>query len=62
MKSSLWSVALWTTDPATLTGDKTALGVILPVLPTVKMISSSLVMTSSGGNLYAMAHLGVFAV
>ena len=51
MKSSLWSVALWIILPWTLTGDKTALGVILPVLPTVKIISSSLVVTTSGGNL-----------
>ena len=39
-----------------------AFGVILPVLPTVNIISVSLVKTSVGGNLYAVAHLGYFAV
>ena len=38
-------------EPATLTGSNTALGVILPVLPTVKIISVNLVITSSAGNL-----------
>ena len=32
--SSLWSVALLTVVPASLTGSNTAVGVILPVLPT----------------------------
>ena len=50
------------TDPATLVGVMTALGVIFPVLPTVKIMSSSFVITSSGGNLYAIAHFGVLAV
>ena len=50
------------TEPATLVGVITAFGVIFPVLPTVKIISSNLVITSSGGNLYAIAHFGVLAV
>ena len=51
IKSSLCNVALEINEPATLTGSNTALGVILPVLPTVKIISFILVITSSGGNL-----------
>ena len=38
-------------DPATITGSSTALGVIWPVLPTVKIISVNLVKTSFAGNL-----------
>ena len=50
------------TDPCTKTGSKLATGVILPVLPTWNVTSFNLVLTSSGGNLYAIAHLGYFAV
>ena len=51
MKSSLLSVARCTSEPATRTGERMALGVILPVRPTVNTMSNSLVDTSSGGNL-----------
>ena len=59
IKSRLWSVARLTVVPASLTGARTAVGVRTPVLPTAIVISSSRVSFSSGGNLYATAHLGV---
>ena len=62
MKSALFKVARETVLPDTITGSITAFGVIIPVLPTVKIISLNLVVTISAGNLYAIAHLGVFAV
>ena len=60
--SSLWSVALLTVVPANLTGSNTAVGVILPVLPTSIIMSNNFVVFRSAGNLYAIAHLGLFAV
>ena len=39
-----------------------ALGVILPVLPTVNFISFKVVKTSLAGNLYAIPHLGTLDV
>ena len=51
IKSSLCKVVFRIVEPATLTGSKMAFGVILPVLPTVKVISNNFVGTSSGGNL-----------
>ena len=56
--SALCKVALSTVDPLTLTGSITANGVTRPVRPTFTRISSSRVVTSSGGYLKAMAHLG----
>jgi hypothetical protein len=44
-------VALPTVEPETKAGSKIAFGVTLPVLPTLNIISSSLVTTSSGANL-----------
>ena len=56
--SALCRVARSTVDPATLTGSITANGVTRPVRPTFTRMSSSRVLTSSGGYLYAMAHRG----
>ena len=47
-----------TVDPLTLTGSITANGVTRPVRPTFTWMSSSRVVTSSGGYLKAMAHRG----
>ncbi len=55
---ALCSVALSTVEPATRTGSITAKGVTRPVRPTCTSMSRSFVFTSSGGNLYATAHLG----
>ena len=49
--SILCSVALVTLEPETLTASINAKGVTRPVLPTLTFISSSLVVTSSGGYL-----------
>ena len=51
ISSALCKVALSTVDPLTLTGSITANGVTRPVRPTFTRISSSLVVTSSGGYL-----------
>jgi hypothetical protein len=56
--SLLCNVAWRTTEPATCAGSITANGVARPVRPTDTTISSSLVCTSSGGYLYAMAQRG----
>ena len=47
-----------TVDPATMTGSMTPNGVTRPVRPTLTWMSRSLVLTSSGGYLKAMAHRG----
>ena len=52
------SVALVIVAPQSSTGSNIAPGVILPVLPTVQTISSSVVDVSSASNLNAIAHLG----
>ena len=62
IKSLLWSVARLTVVPARSTGSKLPTGVSTPVLPTLISILRSLVGFSSGGYLYASAHLGYFAV
>ncbi len=54
----LCRVARSTVDPATTTGSITPYGVTRPVRPTPTWMSSSLVLTSSGGYLNAMAHRG----
>ncbi len=56
--SALCKVARSTVDPLTLTGSITANGVTRPVRPTLTWMSSSRVVTSSGGYLKAMAHRG----
>ena len=55
---ALCSVARSTVDPATTTGSITPNGVTRPVRPTPTWMSSSLVLTSSGGYLYAIAQRG----
>ena len=55
---ALCSVAIDTVEPATVTGSITPKGVTLPVRPTLTWMSRSLVLTSSGGYLNAMAHRG----
>ncbi len=54
----LCSVAWRTSDPATSTFSMTANGVARPVRPTLTTMSRSVVLTSSGGYLYAVAHRG----
>ena len=51
--TSVWlcSVAIDTVDPETSTGFITAKGVTRPVRPTLAWMSSSVVVTSSGGYL-----------
>ncbi len=49
--SALWSVARSTVEPLTLTGSIIAKGVTRPVRPTLTWMSSSRVVTSSGGYL-----------
>ena len=56
--SALCSVAMPTVDPDTTTGSITANGVTRPVRPTLTWMSSSLVLTSSGGYLNAIAQRG----
>ena len=58
ISSALCKVAFVTVEPATFTGSMYANGVTLPVRPTLTLISSKTVVTSSGGYLYAIAHLG----
>ena len=48
---ALCSVAWLTVEPATLTGSMNANGVTRPVRPTLTLMSSSLVVASSGGYL-----------
>ena len=55
---ALCSVAISTVDPLTTTGSITPNGVTRPVRPTLTRMSSSLVLTSSGGYLNAIAHRG----
>ncbi|CAB4600122.1 unannotated protein [freshwater metagenome] len=59
---ALCRVALVTVEPATLTGSMNANGVTRPVRPTLTLISNNFVVTSSGGYLYAIAHLGALDV
>ena len=47
-----------TVEPDTWTGSITPNGVTRPVRPTLTLMSSSLVVTSSGGYLYAIAQRG----
>ena len=49
--AALCRVARSTVDPATVTGSMTPYGVTRPVLPTPTWMSTSLVLTSSGGYL-----------
>jgi len=56
--SALCRVAISTVDPETRTGSMTANGVTRPVRPTLTWMSSSLVVTSSGGYLNAIAQRG----
>ena len=51
-----------TSLPATVTGSTWAYGVTRPVRPTPTLMSMSLVLTSSGAYLYAMAQRGARAV
>ena len=51
ISSALCKVAFVTVEPATFTGSMYAKGVTRPVLPTLTLISSSTVVTSSGGYL-----------
>ena len=62
IRSSLCKEALETVVPATLTGSSIAVGVTTPVLPILSSISNKSVMTSSAGNLYAIAQRGDFCV
>ncbi len=55
---ALCSVAISTVEPATRTGSITPYGVTRPVRPTLTRMSSSSVLTSSGGYLYAIAQRG----
>ncbi len=60
--SWLCRVANSTSLPATVTGSTCAYGVTRPVRPTPTLMSTSLVLTSSGAYLYAMAQRGARAV
>ena len=55
---ALCRVAMPTVEPETSTGSITPNGVTRPVRPTLTLMSSSLVVTSSGGYLYAIAQRG----
>ena len=55
---ALCSVAMLTVEPLTRTGSITPKGVTRPVRPTLTRMSSSLVVTSSGGYLNAIAQRG----
>ena len=55
---ALCRVANSTVEPATRTGSIRPNGVTRPVRPTLTLISRSLVVTSSGGYLNAIAHRG----
>ena len=56
--SALCRVAISTVEPATTTGSMTPNGVTRPVRPTLTRMSRSLVLTSSGGYLKAIAQRG----
>ena len=58
MSSSLWSVALPTVTPPTLTGSSTAQGTMLPVRPTFTSMLFSFVTVVVGANLKAIAQRG----
>ncbi|CAM5310362.1 hypothetical protein STANM309S_02208 [Streptomyces tanashiensis] len=60
--SWLWRVANSTSEPATVTGSTWAYGVTRPVLPTPTLMSTSLVLTSSGAYFQAIAQRGARAV
>ena len=62
IKSSLCNVARDTLVPDTNTDSNSAVGVNTPVRPTLIVISFTIVSTSSGGYLNAVAHFGSFAV
>ena len=62
MISLLCKDALETVEPDITIGSRIATGVIIPVLPTLSSTSSNFVASSSSGNLYAVAHLGLFCV
>ena len=55
---ALCRVARSTVEPATLVGSMTPNGVTRPVRPVLTSMASSLVLTSSGGYLKAIAHRG----
>ena len=55
---ALCKVAKVTVEPATRTGWSSAYGVTRPVRPTLTRMSTSRVLTSSGGYLYAIAQRG----
>ncbi len=55
-------MAIPTVDPETSTGSIIPNGVTRPVRPTLTSMESSLVVTSSGGNLNAIAQRGDLAV
>ena len=59
---ALCSVAIPTVDPETCTGSIIPKGVTRPVRPTLTLMSRSLVVTSSGGYLYAIAQRGARVV
>ena len=59
ISSALWSVALVTTTPPTVTGASRATGVSAPVRPTWMSIAVSVVSARSAGNLCAIAQRGV---
>ncbi len=61
LRTTSWAlcrVAIDTVDPATVTGSMTPNGVTRPVRPTLTWMSRSLVLTSSGGYLKAIAQRG----
>ena len=58
ISSALCKVALVTVTPPTNNAFNAATGVIAPVRPTWKLTSSKVVMSSSGGYLYALAQRG----
>ncbi len=60
--SSLCSVAYVIVTPPTNTGSSTANGVTFPVRPVWTSIERRIVVRSSGGNLYAIAHRGAWDV
>ena len=60
--SALCNVARLTVEPETRAGSMNPNGVTRPVRPTLTWMSSSLVVTSSGGYLYATAHRGALDV
>ena len=61
ISSSLWRVALLTVTPPTWTGSSRATGVTAPVRPTCTSMSSTRVISSWAGNLWATAQRGARA-